>query len=507
MRIWSRYRDVVVANWHIGFTAFGGPAVQYQTFHEKFVTHLGWIDEAMYQQIFAISQALPGSASTKMLFCINTIHSGFLAGFLAFAFFCLPGALGMYSLGLGISKVGNTLPEPVYALLSGLNAATVGIIALAAVRLSERAITDRVTRFLVYLGGIMGMLYTAIWYYPIIMVGAGLTTLVWDLRYPQKVGKVFQRPKPRQDDKKRITSDDLEQGSWFDSSRSSTEYDKPLPPPPPAYSTRDSLSSEFAFRYPRPVPQPPTRYPPANPQHGDLTKKPQVSSTSDISSMSWPLGTAIIIFFLITFILTITLHAILRHTTQAFSLFSSLYLAGTIIFGGGPVVIPLLREYMVTPGWVSPRDFLLGLAVIQAFPGPNFNFAVYLGSLAVAGTPVPSYLGALIAFVAMYAPGLFVVVGFMGLWRILRDKAWFLATLRGVNAAAVGLVFTAVYKLWQIGCLTAAVQGGSPLGTDPWLVAITGTAFVGGAWFKMTPPVAILLGGAMGVARYGIVSR
>lgn len=423
--------------------------------------------------------------------------------------YSLPGALGMYSLGLGISKVGNTLPEPVYALLSGLNAATVGIIALAAVRLSERAITDKLTLFLVYLGGMMGMLYTALWYYPVIMLGAGLTTLVWDLGYPQRVGKIFQRPKSREDERERVTSEDLEQGSWFNSSRSSQEYeyDKPLPPPPPAYSTRASDASEFAFLQPRPVPQPPTRIPPTCTQHDDLDKKPPVSSTSDISSMSWPLGTTIIVFFLVTFISTITLHAIIKHTAQAFSLFSSLYLAGTIIFGGGPVVIPLLREYIVSPGWVSPRDFLLGLAVIQAFPGPNFNFAVYLGSLAVAGTSVPSYLGALIAFVAMYAPGLFIVVGFMGLWRILRDRAWFLAILRGVNAAAVGLVFTAVYKLWQIGYLTAAVQGGSPLGTDPWLVAITGTAFVGGAWFKMNPPVAILLGGAMGMARYGIFSR
>lgn len=419
----------------------------------------------------------------------------------------LPGAIGMYGLGLGISKVGNSLPEPVYALLSGLNAATVGIIALAAVRLSERAITDKLTRFLVYLGGTMGMLYTALWYYPVVMVGAGLTTLVWDLGYPQKAGRVFRRPRPREDEQKRITSEDMEQGSWFNSSRSSEEYDKPLPPPPPAYSTRHSITSEFAFRHPRPVPQTPIHCTVANPQRDELTKKPPISSTSDISSMSWPLGTAIIAFFFITFILTITLHVILRHATQAFSLFSSLYLAGTIIFGGGPVVIPLLREYIVSPGWVSPRDFLLGLAVIQAFPGPNFNFAVYLGSLAVVGSPVPSYIGAVIAFIAMYAPGLFIVVGFMGLWRILRDKAWFLAILRGVNAAAVGLVFTAVYKLWQIGYLTAVVQGGSPLGTDPWLVAITGTAFVGGAWFRMNPPVAILLGGAMGMARYGIFCR
>lgn len=69
----------------------------------------------------------------------------------------------MYGLSVGIAYVGSTLPTPVYALLSGLNAATVGIIALAAVQLSKRAITDKLTRFLVYLGGIMGMLYTALW--------------------------------------------------------------------------------------------------------------------------------------------------------------------------------------------------------------------------------------------------------------------------------------------------------------------------------------------------------
>ena len=172
---------------------------------------------------------------------------------------------------------------------------------------------------------------------------------------------------------------------------------------------------------------------------------------------------------------------------------------------GGPVVIPLLREYIVSPGWVSPRDFLLGLAVIQAFPGPNFNFVVYLGSLATLGTSCPSYIGALIAFVAMYTPGLIILVGFMGLWRIISQKRWFLSTLRGINAAAVGLVYTAVYKLWQMGCLSATVQGGSPLGTDPWLVLITASAYVGGAWFGMNAPFAILLGGVLGIARYGVI--
>lgn len=91
------------------------------------------------------------------------------------------------------------------------------------------------------------------------------------------------------------------------------------------------------------------------------------------------------------------------------------------------------------------------------------------------------------------------------MWRVLRAQKWFLAVLRGINASAVGLVYTAVYKLWQIGCLSREVQAGSPLGTEPWLVAVTVTAYVGVAWFRMNPPTAILLGGAMGMVRYAFL--
>ena len=411
-------------------------------------------------------------------------------------FFSLPGAIGMYGLSVGVAKVGSTLPNPVYALLSGLNAATVGIIALAAVRLSERAITDKITRFLVYLGAIMGMLYTSLWYYPVIMAGCGLTTCLWDARFlHDAVGFVKAwRGKPTTTKQE---SSDLENCRWVCDSGSSN-LSEPLPPPPLAYSKYNHESSEVNLRHPRPAPLP---------SEATVAEGSSAGTQVNFSSMTWQVSTGIIAFFVVTFILTIVLHAITKQPSRGSSLFSSFYLAGTIIFGGGPVVVPLLREYIVSPGWVSPRDFLLGVAIIQSFPGPNFNFAIYLGSLAVAGTTVPSYLGAIIAFVAMYAPGMFIIVGVLGLWRILREKAWFLAILRGVNAAAVGLVFTAVYKLWEIGYLTAAVQGGSPLGSDPWLVAITGTAFVGGAWFKMSPPVAILLGGVMGITRYGIITR
>ncbi|KAL8980975.1 MAG: hypothetical protein Q9205_004103 [Flavoplaca limonia] len=427
----------------------------------------------------------------------------------------------MYGLSVGISRVGETLPEPVYALLSGLNAATVGIIALAAVNLAGRAVTDKLTRLLVFLGGALGMLYTALWYYPIIMIGAGLSTLIWDLRCLQTgfnhVSKLWRRwGHPRRPHKTMVEVEAWPKASAPPNTlRSSPHYslEKPLPSIPhnPERSSLTKIDDSHLHFNPITVPL------------SKFAVKPNISSTNlpaqtplpttiiptFPSLISWRLGTILLILFSLSFITILLLRSLLPGTIpRAFSLFSSLYLAGTIIFGGGPVVIPLLREYIVSPGWVSPRDFLLGLAIIQSFPGPNFNFAIYLGALATKGTSVPSFAGALIAFIAIFTPGLVIMLGFLGLWQILQRRTWFQAILRGVNAGAVGLVFTAVYKLWQIGRVgVGGGGGGEPLGGDPWLVFITAAAFVSGRWFRVNAPVAILMGGTGGIARWAIFVR
>ncbi|KAI9742957.1 MAG: hypothetical protein M1835_002987 [Candelina submexicana] len=92
--IWRRWRDVILGNWYLGFTSFGGPPVHFQIFHKRFVDDKKWIDEqtifwtskgaSQYQEIFTISQALPGPGSTKLLFFINIARGGFAAGLLAF---------------------------------------------------------------------------------------------------------------------------------------------------------------------------------------------------------------------------------------------------------------------------------------------------------------------------------------------------------------------------------------------------------------------------------------
>lgn len=132
--------------------------------------------------------------------------------------------------------------------------------------------------------------------------------------------------------------------------------------------------------------------------------------------------------------------------------------------------------------------------------------AVYLGTLSASGTPLSPALGALIGYLAIFTPGLVLHTGFMGLWRTLRGYRWLTSCLRGVNATAVGLVYTAVFRLWRIGYIDGENQQGYSLEQDPWWVVVTATSFVGGMWFGVQAPVAILLGGTMGMVWYGVVS-
>ena len=106
----------------------------------------------------------------------------------------------MYALAIGISHVSNVLPLPVYALLSGLNAATVGVIAFAAVQLATKAITDPLSRLIVVFSACAGLCYNALWYFPVLMVGGGISTVVWDLWAKKIVEKLkirWRRRRPQ----------------------------------------------------------------------------------------------------------------------------------------------------------------------------------------------------------------------------------------------------------------------------------------------------------------------
>lgn len=119
---------------------------------------------------------------------------------------------------------------------------------------------------------------------------------------------------------------------------------------------------------------------------------------------------------------------------------------------------------------------------------------------------MPSIAGALLSFVAIYAPGMFLVTGTLSLWSSLRNKRWVGSVLRGVNAAAIGLIYTAVYRLWEIGYVDENFSNGTSLGRDPWWVVVTATSFVGTASFGFPAPFSIILGGVMGLLWFVVVN-
>ncbi|KAE8156881.1 chromate transporter-domain-containing protein [Aspergillus tamarii] len=157
-----------------------------------------------------------------------------------------------------------------------------------------------------------------------------------------------------------------------------------------------------------------------------------------------------------------------------------MYLAGTVMFGGGPVVIPLLRSYVVDPGWVSSRDFLIGLAILQAFPGPNFNVAVFLGALALRTTSHPTVIGAFLSGLGIFPRRCNSV-----LLAYPAERKYVIDFLRGVNASAVGLVFTVMYRLWEIGYLAPLERDGRSLAKDPWWVVVSAVTYAESAWFEV----------------------
>ncbi len=126
------------------------------------------------------------------------------------------------------------------------------------------------------------------------------------------------------------------------------------------------------------------------------------------------------------------------------------YRAGALVFGGGHVVLPLLRQELVPGGWLSDSDFLSGYALAQGLPGPLFTVAAYLG--AASAPEHQSAAWSVLAVLAIFLPGLLLATGGVSLWNILANVPSASAALAGVNASVVGILAAALYDpVWLSG--------------------------------------------------------
>jgi len=213
------------------------------------------------------------------------------------------------------------------------------------------------------------------------------------------------------------------------------------------------------------------------------------SASSTVSHMRFPVGKKTAIAAWIIFFILIAGLPLLRQIASghALEMFDSFFRVGSLVFGGGHVVLPLLQAEVVSPGWVTNEQFVAGYGAAQAVPGPLFTFSAYLGT--VMGPEPNGWPGALLALVAIFLPSFLLITGALPFWDLLRSVPVFQSALKGINAAVVGLLLAALYKpVWTSAIYSAADFG---LGLvafallmfwkfPPWLVVVL-TAFGGEA--------------------------
>jgi len=381
----------------LGLTSFGGPIAHLGYFHEEFVVRRHWLDEKTYIDLVALSQFLPGPASSKVGIAIGLSRAGYAGALAAWAAFTLPSAIALVLFGYSATSLGNALGS---GWLHGLKVAAVAVVAQAVLTMMRSLAPDRARATLAVAAAVLVLAMPSSWG----QIGAIVLGAI--------IGLVAFRGAP----------------------------------------PSDQVS----------LPHP-------------------VSRAAAIA--------AIILFFAILIGLPLVVAAVPSHSLQ---LFDAFYRAGSLVFGGGHVVLPLLQASVVPPGWVSNDAFLAGYGAAQAVPGPLFTFSAYLGT--VMGPAPNGWAGAILCLVAMFLPAFLLVIGPLPFWDELRRRSWAQAALRGVNAAVVGLLLAALYRpVWTSGISNAADFA---LGiaaflllfmwkTPPWLVVVF--CAVGGAVLSVVP--------------------
>lgn len=212
---------------------------------------------------------------------------------------------------------------------------------------------------------------------------------------------------------------------------------------------------------------------------GLLLRRPSVATGDTGLAIALPRrygGWALSIFFVLLLALPL---AAAWPGGENLRVFDAFYRAGSLVFGGGHVVLPLLQVEVVAPSWMSASDFLAGYGAAQAVPGPLFTFSAFLGAAMTEGPG--GWLGGVMCLFAIFLPSFLLVVGVLPFWARVRRHALMQSALAGVTGAVVGLLLAALYNpLWtssvrdwrDVALVLAAVAALMWAKLPPWLVVL-----------------------------------
>lgn len=344
--------EILFVSTRLGLTSFGGPIAHLGYFHEEYVRRRKWMDEKNYADLDALSQFLPGPASSQVGIGIGVMRGGLLGGLISFLGFTLPSVIVLIIFALLVQ----TFDVADAGWIHGLKIVAVVVVAHAIMGMAKN-LTPDLKRKAIALLVLVATLYWQATYTHVaaILVAALLGYLLY---------------------------------------KNNTE------------------THENSFQFP-------------------VSKK--------FSAV------CIGLFFGLLLLLPA-----LREWTGSYwvAMFDSFYRAGSLVFGGGHVVLPLLQQEFVPTGWLSEEAFLAGYGAAQAVPGPLFTFAAYLG------TVMNGWQGGLFATAAIFLPAFLLILGALPFWDMLRTNQKIRGAVMGVNAAVLGILISAFYTpIWTSSIL------------------------------------------------------
>jgi chromate transporter len=317
--------EVFMAFLKLGLTSFGGPIAHLGYFRDELVLRRKWIDEKGYADLVALSQFLPGPASSQVGFALGLMRGGPLGALAAFVAFTLPSALLLIAFAFSAAAFGGPIGS---GIITGLKIVAVAIVAQAVWGMAKNLCPDK-ERATIALVAVLIVIGVAGSFGQVAAIVAGALA-----------GLVVCR------------------------------------------SDTGTVSGHVTF---------------------------PVSRGVGIVSLA--------LFAILLFGLPVATAAV---SSQGLAVFDSFYRAGSLVFGGGHVVLPLLEAETVRSGWISQDMFLAGYGAAQAVPGPLFTFAAYLGT--VLGPEPNGLIGAAFALVAVFLPGFLILVGVLPFWDSFRSQ-------------------------------------------------------------------------------------
>jgi len=428
----------------MGWTAFGGPAAHVGLFQKVFVEQLGWMSPEIFTELFAVCQCLPGPSSTQLSFALGTTKKGLLGGLLSGMLFQYPGAIIMTVFGLTAHHWASPQVIAEHDWLAGL----VGGLGASGVALVASA-------------------------------GVGL----WSKACNQA-------------DTKAIAGSCCIVLLYFTSELIA----------PPGSDGRNwmwifpvLIISGGAFLY--------IWRGPLDEQASEAAE--EVARGIQYVGVGRVFGGVLTAFVFLTFFSSYIFTNLLDYKghEQLFWFFG-FWRTGTVIWGGGQVVLPLLENEVVATGWVDSAVFFSGLALAQAMPGPLFNFAGFLGAAAGQkgfGDAGPGIGAAVVCWLGLFGPGVMLIFGVLPFWARLRSNTVYKRALPGLNAAAVGLLMASLVQM-----ATAVRENNTkPSGPIPKEAStcIGLFAFWGVHWLKILnptvslikAPIVVVVGGLLGL--------